>query len=115
MEQQDSDFLRHEPCSNCGSSDANSIYTDGHSYCFYCQTWKPGDGEASAPRERGSFFYDGDFAGLHKRKISEATCRKFNVRIVPGGIRFPYTDSTCRVVGYKERDKEKNFNWTGKN
>ena len=115
MEQQDSDFLRHEPCSNCGSSDANSIYTDGHSYCFSCQTWKPGDGEASAPRERGSFFYDGDFAGLPKRKISETTCRKFNVRVVPGGIRFPYTDSTGRVVGYKERDKEKNFNWTGKN
>ena len=28
-----SKFLRHGPCERCGSSDANSFYDDGHTYC----------------------------------------------------------------------------------
>jgi hypothetical protein len=30
-------FLRHEPCGECGSSDAKGIYDDGHTYCWSCQ------------------------------------------------------------------------------
>ena len=26
----------HQPCSDCGSSDALSYYTDGNTYCFSC-------------------------------------------------------------------------------
>ena len=114
---EESEFIRHEPCPNCGSSDANSIYTDGHSYCFSCQHWAPGDGE-QAPTERsaGAFHYHGDFAPIKSRCITEATCRKFNVRVDAGPVlRFPYTDQSGRVVGAKERDKEKNFRWIGKN
>lgn len=29
-------FLRHGPCSNCGSRDNVAIYSDGSSYCFGC-------------------------------------------------------------------------------
>jgi len=32
-----SEFLYLTPCSNCGSSDANAVYSDGHSYCFSCK------------------------------------------------------------------------------
>ena len=39
----ESEFLRHEPCPSCGSSDANSLYSDGHSYCFSCHTYTPGE------------------------------------------------------------------------
>ncbi len=38
----DSNFLKHIPCSTCGSSDANSIYDDGHEYCHKCGTYKKG-------------------------------------------------------------------------
>lgn len=31
-----SKFLKHLPCEKCGSSDANSLYDDGHQYCFAC-------------------------------------------------------------------------------
>lgn len=31
-----SEFLRHAPCPNCGSSDARAIYDD-HEYCFSCK------------------------------------------------------------------------------
>ena len=40
----DAEFVRHEPCDNCGSSDANSLYTDGHKFCFSCRTYTPAEG-----------------------------------------------------------------------
>ena len=39
-----SEFLCHEPCEQGGSSDAKSIYDDGHSYCFVCHHYTHGDG-----------------------------------------------------------------------
>ena len=59
--------------------------------------------------------YSGDFAGIRSRKITEETCKKFNVRVDAGPvIRFPYY-AGGRVVAYKERDQSKNFTWAGKN
>ena len=37
----DVEFLRHTSCDNCGSSDANAEYTDGHHFCFSCHTFTP--------------------------------------------------------------------------
>jgi len=112
---EDSEFIRHEPCPNCGSSDANSLYSDGHTYCYSCQHYVPGT-EDVPTKSVGTFHYHGDFAEIRSRRITELTCRKFNVRVDAGPvIRFPYTDQSGRVVGAKERDKEKNFRWIGKN
>lgn len=33
-----SEFLRHEACEVCGSSDAKAIYADGGTHCFSCQS-----------------------------------------------------------------------------
>jgi len=109
----DSEFVRHIPCDNCGSSDANSLYTDGHTYCFSCNHVTSTD-ESEAPSE-GLVFYFGEHRALRARKISEEVCRKFNVKVDGPHIRFPYTDVAGRVVGYKEKDQEKNFKWRGKN
>lgn len=35
-----SNFLRHEACEVCGSSDAKAIYDDGGTYCFSCKSHK---------------------------------------------------------------------------
>lgn len=35
----------HLPCPSCGSSDALSLYDDGHSYCFSCSKYFPVDKE----------------------------------------------------------------------
>ena len=40
----DSEFVRHEPCENCGSSDGKSLYSDGHTFCFVCHHYVHGDG-----------------------------------------------------------------------
>jgi twinkle protein len=31
-----SNFLKHVSCEACGSSDAGSLYDDGHMHCFAC-------------------------------------------------------------------------------
>jgi twinkle protein len=111
------EFVRHEACPSCSSSDAFAIYSDGGGYCFSCGHHRKGDGQ-STPTNQGRptrmIQYSGDYASLRKRKISEETCKKFNVRQEGPSLRFPYYASN-RIVGYKERDPEKNFRWTGKN
>ena len=59
--------------------------------------------------------YSGDFAPIRSRKLTEETCKKFNVRVDAGPVvRFPYY-AGGRIVAYKERDQSKNFTWSGKN
>lgn len=41
-------FLRHEPCSNCGSRDNLAVWSDGHKYCFGCGYIESGNGESLA-------------------------------------------------------------------
>ena len=43
--QEDSEFIRHEACPHCGSSDANALYSNGNHYCFSCQTLTPAEEE----------------------------------------------------------------------
>lgn len=114
----ENEFVRHEACGNCSSSDANAIYSDGGSYCFSCghSTRGTGDPTPSTSSNRTTIIYSGDFSNIKSRNITEASCRKFNVRVDQGPvIRFPYYSTAGRVVGYKERPKEKEFHWVGKN
>ena len=72
----ESEFVAHEPCNNCGSSDANSRYSDGHAYCFACHTYSPGEDWTHThtqmnTNERVQFL--GSAEQLQKRRISEAT------------------------------------------
>ena len=109
----------HQPCPSCPSSDAYSIYSDGHGFCFSCGYHSPSDGSNQTPSSKGVGFieYGGDFAAIKSRRITEETCRKFNVRVEATGraIRFPYTSSSNKVIAYKERTKEKEHYWKGKN
>ena len=128
------EFIRHEPCPFCTSSDAFAVYSDGSGYCFSCGTHRRSEGvkdlflqqthtrkstsmshaEASETRR---VQYDGDFARISSRNITEDTCRKFNVRVdtTRNIIKFPYYSDTGAIVAYKERTKAKGFSWKGKN
>ena len=114
---EESQFIRHEPCPNCPSSDAFARYSDGGGHCFACDHHVQGDGSTQlSTRPNRRMNYEGDFAAIRSRKLTEETCRKFNVRVDSGPvIRFPYYDSNRSVVGYKERGKEKTFRWGGGN
>ncbi|WP_027684338.1 DnaB-like helicase C-terminal domain-containing protein [Rhizobium leguminosarum] len=84
-EESTSEFIEHIACEDCGSSDANSLYSDGHTHCFACGKTKAGDGprDSSArsskptPRE----FVDGRAVSLPSRKLSEETCRRIGLKV----------------------------------
>lgn len=100
-----------------------SRYTDGHGFCFSCQTWEPGvEGQSFTSLNLTSFKsmnYTGDIVRLNNRCITEETCRKFNVRVdkTDAGyvLRFPYYSSAGSLIAFKERTEDKDFSWVGKN
>src|SRR5690606_11482453 len=105
----------------CGSTDANSLYDDGHTFCFACDTYGHSDGEVkSAPKEalksRG-LITDGYPGALIKRKIHEATCRKFGYHLgefkgKPVQI-APFYNKDGEMVAQKLRFPDKTFTVLG--
>ena len=51
-------------CDECGSSDANALYDDGHTYCFSCETHKQGDESPTAPKQTVSLTSDTELSRL---------------------------------------------------
>lgn len=116
----ESTFVRHLPCSNCESSDANSEYDDGHQYCFSCQTYVPGDGTATSKEESKVTTpkqVNGDYMRLNSRKISAETCEFYNYAVgtwngEPSQF-AQYYDTSGKPSGVKVRMKNKKFMWQG--
>ena len=108
----ESEFIRHEPCGVCGSSDANSVYTDGHSYCFSCQTYTAGDTEHTHQMQTNVNF-KGSAQRLQKRNISERVCQFYKIYRDDAYLRFPYFDSSGRLKGFKVKTKSKDFKYEG--
>ena len=109
----ESEFIRHEPCSNCGSSDANGIYTDGHTYCFSCQTYTEGNDTSNTHHMQSNVTFKGSAQRLQKRNISERTCEKYKIFRDESHLRFPYFDSSGKLKGFKTKSKLKEFKYEG--
>jgi len=103
MEEQSSNFIRHIPCEGCGSSDANGIYTDGHSHCFSCgvTVQEAGDtSEAVVSKKTALGLITGSYKDIIKRKIREDTCRKFGYQV------GEYQGKTVHIAPYYSKDGE---------
>ena len=111
----DSEFIRHIPCPQCGSSDANSIYTDGHEYCHKCNYYKPADDSATNHTHHRvqHVQLQGSAGRLHSRGISERTCELFKTYRDGELLRHYYFDSSGKVVGAKVRTPDKEFRCEG--
>ena len=111
----ESEFVAHEPCENCGSSDANSVYTDGHKFCFSCHHYTPAEGInlSQSPRTMTNVNFKGEPERLHKRGISEATCKKYRINRDGNTLRFPYFTSDGVLAGFKIKNKQKVFTYEG--
>lgn len=48
----ESRFLAHEPCPECGSRDNLGVYSDGHKFCFGCGYYVPASGSVQQARQR---------------------------------------------------------------
>ena len=110
----DSEFIRHIPCENCGSSDANSLYSDGHTFCFRCHTIG-GDNVTPAvhTHQMQNVTLQGSAGRLQSRKISEKTCELFKTYRDGDKLRHYYYDGTGKLVGAKVRTADKQFKCEG--
>ena len=108
-----SEFVRHELCNSCGSSDGNSLYTDGHSYCFVCHTYTNGPEITTHIHTNSIVQIKGSAERLQKRKISQKTCEKFKVYRDGDKLRFYYHDPSGIVKGAKIKTKDKQFTYEG--
>lgn len=114
---QESTFLYHEPCPKCGSSDACGVFSDGHRYCYSCNTYFRPDGSVKSEGVRVSKgcipFEDLEEVSLTKRCIGKDTCSKFKYfstvyKGKPCQVACYYDDSG-NLVGQKLRFPDKSF------
>ena len=110
----ESEFVRHTACENCGSSDAKSEYTDGHTYCFVCHTRTSGTGENNHNHEMSTNVQlKGSAVRLQRRGISEATNQKYKIFRDGELLRFHYFTSDGILQGAKVKTKQKDFYYEG--
>lgn len=115
------------PCPKCPSSDAFNINLEGWGHCFSCKANVPPEGGAAAPAgpaepvtKNTSLIQpeDIEFIALGKRRISEATCRKFGYGLARSKAGemvqvAPYVKKG-EVVAQKCRTADKEFYILGK-
>lgn len=113
----------HQPCPDCGSSDALTINVDGSTKCYSCGVFKP---QSNGPRDFGGNGLGNikvratpeTAVSLVDRGISKATALRYGVTIVnptSGGHVYPYHDRDGHHVANKIRAPgPKAFFWEGK-
>lgn len=93
----------HQPCPDCGSSDALCKYDDGHSYCFSCLAYTPPEGLMT-----GFTFEYLPYRGVSKDTMRFFDCKtKIDSEGKPISLGFQYGDT------YKVRTlDQKGFYWS---
>jgi twinkle protein len=125
-----SKFVQHESCPSCGSKNNLARYDDGHAVCFgmSCDHYEPpSDGfsfdnvSSQQAQNNRRLEVTGVHANIPDRRISQKTCKKYNVTVeygTDGQItkhHYPYySKDTNEQVGSKVRIVEgKQFYATG--
>jgi twinkle protein len=130
---------KHQPCHDCGSSDAAAINDDGSAFCFSCNKFFKdynSTPEVQQPDTVTDFeVYQrnkkmdqsshpstqlptaASFIELTDRKISLATAKKYGVKASTIGGKidkhyYPYFNGH-ELAGTKIRKQNKDFGWTG--
>lgn len=117
MDKEESNFLYHSHCSACGSSDANSVYDDGHAYCFSCGVTTREETVKPMQNIQDKKFINGTITPLTKRKLDKDTLQKFNYQVgnykgKPVQIANFYNKDR-ELVAQKLRHTDKTFQWIG--
>lgn len=117
-----SKFIKHVECGNpeCRSSDANSLYDDGHQYCFSCNSYVNGSGDESVVQKQQqqvkvfTMKTTGEVKAIVDRGISRDTCEYFGVTQETNKHYYPYFDETGAKVAEKIRSVDsKTFSIAG--
>lgn len=118
-----SEFVSHGPCNKCNSSDACSLFSDGHTYCFSCNHYEHGDNnkdqsqiKVSTPM-RSDLIPPGEISSLPKRGITEETCKKFGYTLGEHNGQAvqvaSYRNKKNQIVAQKLRFANKDFKFLG--
>lgn len=120
----ESHLLYKTSCDDCGSSDANAVYSDGHTHCFSCGAHHSNGAAGPVTRDDDDLadadLLHGDYRDLTKRGIREDTCRKFGYKVGTKNGKTvqlaPYRDKNGKLVAQKLRfaDKDEGMPWVGK-
>ena len=113
MMNSESEFVRHLPCENCGSSDANSLYSDGHTFCFACNSYGSEDEPIHHQPRMSNVRLQGSAERLQKRRISEKVCQQYKIYKDGDVLRFHYFDDAGVLRGCKLKTKDKVFRYEG--
>ena len=122
-EPQEGDFLYHTACPKCGSSDANAVYSDNHTYCFSCGHHafindEAKEDKAIETKHKQGFITNGVCKALAKRELTQQTTAKWGYTISKDTHGNTcqvanYYDSFKNLVAQKVRYPDKNFQFIG--
>lgn len=95
----------HQPCDDCGSSDALAIYDDGHTHCFSCNTTTQGDAPISTADD-----FDYTFQYVPLRGITALTMEKYGIltkidknnTLVAQG--YPYPNGAMKIRNLQKKE-----------
>jgi len=117
---EESEFVQHEPCPECGSRDNLARYDDGHAYCFGCNYIEKAGGEQKVNThkvDKHMDFVEGEAANLSARGISLDTCIKWDYLVGEVGGQpvqiANYKDASGKRVAQKIRFRNKDFHTRG--
>lgn len=102
MERDKGNFIYHTSCPSCGSSDANSVYDNGTTYCFSCRAYGKVDGETRATsytKKYNSMIPELDYRELSSRKISKEIAKRFSY-----GFTVDANGNSCQGATYYNND-----------
>ena len=115
----------HKPCPHCGSHDALTEYTDGHTYCYSCETYTSPTNSTKKTKKEDKQKMAGklltnltDYPTMTKRKLTEDTLRKFEYKsYIKNGNEIihvaPYYDKNLNLKAQHLRGADKQFSWRG--
>lgn len=116
------DFIHHEPCEACGSSDGLARYDDNSAHCFACKHNIRGDGSAVSEEQLQTSDkpwtpLQGDVRELTNRKLREETCKLWGYKVATkdDGTMVQTIDirHNGKMIGQKCRGAGKTFSWRG--
>lgn len=116
----------HQPCNDCGSSDALLTNIDGSTYCHSCGAYKrPSEVAVRLPEKplTGRDGFDAvlpllateSFVGVPERGLSATTMKAYGVVVKANQVLYPYFDAEEPVtpVAVKIRHPDKRFQTSG--
>ena len=107
-----SEFVEHTACNHCGSSDGNSRYSDGHSFCFVCQTYTSSNTDVIHTNKlKHAVQLQGSAERLQKRKLSEKVCQKYKIYRDGQILRFYYHTRDGVLKGCKVKTNSKELSY----